>query len=142
MATEAAAPPEGDPPALLEEAGNATEFSPDPGSATETLQNFKTSTVEIDLEADPLSSPVSSSASRDWDVEFLSRFSPRVPESPDMDRLKHELSALLTELEAGPEISAMQEEQLTAWLDSVETKVHPVERFVAGSFSRHLPVSC
>jgi hypothetical protein len=46
----------------------------------------------------------------------------------------------LNEIEKGPPKLDRKEheERLTAWLRSKEEKLHPVERFVAGSFGRHV----
>lgn len=85
MATVAAAPPQGDPPAPVDEAGPATEMASDPGSVVDALEHFEPLTAEIDLEADPLTSPVSASESTDWNAAFFSRFSPRTSTSPDKE---------------------------------------------------------
>ena len=128
------------PPAQLEELPDSAPVAPDPDFAADVSHVFESSTGDIDLETDPLTGPGNSSEASEWNFEFFSRFTPRVPEVRDTEELARELRSLLMEIEAGPEISAMQEEELTAWLKSVEEKVHPVEGFVAGCFGRHLRV--
>lgn len=125
----------------LEVAHETSAATPDSDSAGNAEHSCEPSADEIDLDADPLTITNFPSDASDWDFEFFSsRFTPRVAATLDAEQLTRELRSLLTEIEAGPEISAMQVEELAAWLKSVEGKVHPVEGFVAGSFGRHLHV--
>jgi hypothetical protein len=59
---------------------------------------------------------------------------------PDDSTLRRQIRDLLSEIEAGPPVANGKdlEDSLTEWLRSVKDKVHPVEEFVAGSFSRHV----
>ncbi|GAQ93525.1 reverse transcriptase [Klebsormidium nitens] len=106
-ASEPLVPPEDapDPSAVASEADSAA----DPG------QGFESSMYEIDLEADPLANPSSSAGATEWGFEFFSRFTPRVAEAPSAEQITHDLKSLLTEIEAGPEVNAMQESELSAW---------------------------
>ncbi|GAQ83242.1 reverse transcriptase [Klebsormidium nitens] len=132
---------EQDPPAQLEAAHDPSAAAPDSDSAGDAEPFFEASADEIDLDADPLTRDSNPSEASDWNFKFFSsRFAPRVAAALDAEQLTRNLRSLLTEIEAGPEISAMLEKELTAWLKSVEGKVHPVEHFVAGSFGRHVPV--
>ncbi|GAQ85469.1 reverse transcriptase [Klebsormidium nitens] len=140
MAAAAAALPGGDPPARLEQASELPEVSPDVGLDVDAASSFEPSSVEIDLEADPLGSPANASDLLEWDVKFFAQFIPRIPPTPNNEQLVRELRELLMEIEAGPEISPLREGELTEWIKSVVTKVNPVESFVAGCFGRHLPI--
>jgi hypothetical protein len=108
----------------------------------DTLSDFgEESPDAIDWENDPLeSSREASGASLKWTHSFFSQFEPRKPSLPDDDSLRQNLSEILAEIEAGPPVSNQEEvtERLTEWLRSVKEKIHHVDDFVAGSFSRHV----
>lgn len=159
MASVADTPPEGDPPVLstgdspqclwrrLSSTRSKRPFRPRLEKRIDLLDNFSepgapanafdSLAAEIDLNLDPLANPVSSPGSSEWDVSF-SRFAPRVPATLNTDQLTQESSDRNRRV-ARHQLDA-RESSLLAWLESIETQVHPVGDFGAGCFSRHLPV--
>lgn len=93
----------------------------------------------VDWDDDPLESRTASEEPSEWNHAFFAKFVPRKPTGPDDAALREELRELLREIEAGlPEVGDEEfEESLSEWLRTVESRVHPVSEFVAGSFGRH-----
>jgi hypothetical protein len=95
----------------------------------------------IDWESNPLVAQDGSTEPQNWDHSYFAQFIPRTPEkAPEDSTLRQQIRDLLDEIERGPPKSDLEEheELLTAWLRTVEEKIHPVDRFVAGSFGRHV----
>jgi hypothetical protein len=96
---------------------------------------------EIDWDSDPLIGREASREPSTWTHSFFAKFVPRKPEeAPDDVALRKLMRDLLTEIEQRPPGSDDREteERLAEWLQSVEEKLHPVEKFVAGKFGRHV----
>lgn len=104
-------------------------------------QNEDEEDSELDLGSDPLAEnePVSIEGCT---YEFFSSLSVRKAEAPDGDALREQLREVLKSAPGprnGSELTAEEKADLEHWLRNVNEHTHDPEKFVAGSFNRHLP---